>query len=72
MNELISRIMQHANISEESARSAADAVLGFLREKAPAPVVAQIESYLGGEGTGGESLASTASSALGGLGGRDR
>ena len=55
MNELISRIAEHANISEDTARSALDEVVAFLREKVPGPIFSQIETYLGGEASG-ESL----------------
>ena len=44
MNELISRIAEHANISEDTARSALDEVVAFLREKVPAPIFSQIET----------------------------
>lgn len=66
MNELVTRIMGQAHISEDAATQAADAVLGFLREKLPAPLVTQIESQLGGE-LSGATLVSGAKSMLGGF-----
>ena len=33
-----------ANISEDTARSALDEVVAFLREKVPAPIFSQIET----------------------------
>lgn len=66
MNELIQQVMQRADISEESAAKAVDAVLSFLREKLPSPVAAQVESCLGGEGgLSGESIVGGAKSVLG-------
>jgi len=68
MRELIQQIMERADISEASATAAIDTVLSYLREKLPAPAVAQIESFLGGEGdVSGESVVAGAKSMMGGF-----
>jgi hypothetical protein len=66
MNELISQIADHAQISEDAAKSALDSVIAYLRDKVPGPIFAQIEGYLGGE-VSGESLMAGAKSAMGSL-----
>lgn len=53
MEELIKKVSAKAGISEEQARSAVTTVLGFLKDKLPAPIAGQIESALSGESTGG-------------------
>jgi uncharacterized protein (DUF2267 family) len=66
MRELIQQVMERADISEAAAANAVDAVLGYLREKLPAPAVTQIESLLGGEGAvSGESVVAGAKSMMG-------
>lgn len=53
MNELIQRLIDKSGLSEEQASSAMQTVMGFVKEKLPAPVAAQLESVLGGEAAGG-------------------
>lgn len=48
MQELIKLVTQKAGISEEQARTAIETVLGFLKQKLPAPIAGQIDSVLGG------------------------
>ena len=60
MDELIKLIQDKVGISESQARSAAETVLGFVKERLPAPLAGQIDSIVGG-GTG-------AANPLGGLG----
>ncbi len=61
MEELVKLVAQKAGIPEAAARSAVTTVLGFLKEKLPAPVAAQIDALLSG-GKASPDL-------LGGLGG---
>jgi hypothetical protein len=49
MQELVQRIVERAGISEESATQAIDTVIAYVKEHAPAPIAAQVESYLTGE-----------------------
>ena len=67
MDQLINMITKRTGISADKARGAVNMVLEFLKEKLPAPVAAQVESLLGGQGT--ESTPGMAEKVLGGLGG---
>ena len=49
MDELIKQVTKKAGISEDQAKKAVDAVLGFLKTKLPKPVAAQIEGVLKGD-----------------------
>jgi nucleoid DNA-binding protein len=46
MKELINVIVQKTGISEENAQKTVQVTLGFLKSKLPAPVAAQLESFL--------------------------
>ena len=46
MKELINAIVQKTGISEENAQKALEVALGFLKAKLPAPVAAQVDSFL--------------------------
>ena len=46
MKELIDVIVQKTGISEENAQKAVQVTLGFLKTKLPAPVAAQLDSFL--------------------------
>jgi uncharacterized protein (DUF2267 family) len=48
MDELIKLVTQKVGISEAQAKQAVETVLGFLKDKLPAPVAGQIEGVLGG------------------------
>ncbi len=60
MDELIKLVSEKANISEEQAKTAVDTVIGFLKQKLPAPLAGQLDNVL---------ASGAASNALGGLGG---
>lgn len=47
MNELIKRIVEKTGLPEDKAKGAADAAIGFLKEKLPAPIAGQIDSAIG-------------------------
>ena len=65
MDELIKMVQQRTGIDETQARGAVDTVLGFLKERLPAPIAGQLDAVVGG-GTPG---ASGGNDPLGGLGG---
>ncbi|MCL7455550.1 MAG: hypothetical protein M8467_21150 [Anaerolineae bacterium] len=51
MDELIKLVSKKAGITEAQARQAVETVLGFLKDKLPEPIAAQIEAALkGGKG----------------------
>ncbi|CAN5647385.1 hypothetical protein BH23CHL6_BH23CHL6_00910 [soil metagenome] len=64
MDELIQQIQQRTGIDEAQARGAADTVLGFLKERLPAPIAGQIDGIVGGGGAAG----AAGNNPLGGLG----
>lgn len=66
MDELIKQVTSKAGISEEQARTAVDTVLGFLKNKLPAPIAGQIDKVVGGgEGETGGGLSDIAAKAGG-------
>ena len=64
MDELIKQVVSKTGISEEQARTAVTTVLGFVKDKLPAPIASQIDNALTGEG-GGSTLGDLASKAGG-------
>ena len=48
MDELIKQVTQKVGISEEQATQAVETVMGFLKDKLPAPIASQVEAVLGG------------------------
>jgi uncharacterized protein (DUF2267 family) len=48
MDELIKMVTEKAGISEDQARQAIEAVMGFLKDKLPGPIAGQVENVLGG------------------------
>jgi len=48
MDELIKLVTQKAGISEAQAQQAVETVMGFLKDKLPAPVASQVEGLLSG------------------------
>ncbi|HEX8652113.1 MAG TPA: hypothetical protein VF708_14830 [Pyrinomonadaceae bacterium] len=73
MNELIKQVSERTGISEDKARTAVETVVGFLKERLPAPIAGQVDNVLnssaGAIGSAGDSIADKAGDALGGLGG---
>ncbi len=53
MKELINVIVQKTGISEENAKEAVQVTLGFLKTKLPAPIAAQLDSFLSARTTSG-------------------
>jgi hypothetical protein len=50
MKELINIIVQKTGITQENAEKAAQATIGFLKTKLPAPFAAQLDSFLNSGG----------------------
>jgi hypothetical protein len=48
MDELIKLVSKKSGISEAQAKAAVDTVIGFLKQKLPAPIASQIDGVLGG------------------------
>jgi len=69
--QLVSTVAQRAGLPEDKAQSAVEAVVNFLKERAPAGLSGQIDSLLGsgeGGGGGGSSVGDVASRVGGMLG----
>ena len=52
MDELIKLVAQKTGISEDQAKTAVETVIGFIKEKLPAPIAARVDDVLGGDGSG--------------------
>jgi uncharacterized protein (DUF2267 family) len=65
MEELVNLVAQKANISPDQAKQAVQVVLGYLKDKLPAPVASQVDGLLAGGGSGAS--VSDVSKSLGGL-----
>ena len=63
VDELINMVSSKAGISADQARQAVNVVLGFLKDRLPAPIASQVDGVLSGQGAGG--IADQAASALG-------
>jgi hypothetical protein len=50
MDQIVKLVAQKTGLSEEKAKIAVETVIGFLKDKLPAPIAGQIDSVLGGEG----------------------
>lgn len=48
MDELIKLVTSKAGISEAQAKQAVETVLGFLKDKLPAPLAGQVDALLKG------------------------
>jgi len=57
MQELIKLVAQRTGISEDQAKGAVETVIGFLKERLPAPIAGQIDGLLGGAAPGLGNLA---------------
>jgi uncharacterized protein (DUF2267 family) len=73
MDELIKQVSERAGISEAQAGTAINTVVGFLKERLPAPIAGQVDTVLnssaGVVGTGIDAISEHAGDVLGGLGG---
>ncbi len=69
MDDLIKQVTEKTGISESQARTAVETVMGFLKDRLPAPIAGQLEGVLGGAGGAIGTVADKAGDVLGGLGG---
>jgi hypothetical protein len=53
MDELVKRVSEQTGLPEEMAKSAAETVIDYLKDKLPAPIAGQIDGVLGGSGGAG-------------------
>ena len=64
MEELVNMIAQKSGLSSEMSKTVVDTVLGFVKNKLPAPIARQIDNVLGSGST------ASVESALGGMFGK--
>lgn len=73
MDELVKQVAERTGISEDQARTAVTTVLGFLKDRLPAPIAGQVDNVVG-EGTGAVGdigdIASDLASKVGGIFGK--
>ena len=74
MDELIKQVSERAGISDAQARSAVETVIGFIKERLPAPIAGQVDNALashgGAIGTGFDAISDRAGDMLGGMFGK--
>lgn len=69
MDELVKQVATKTGISEEQARSAVTTVIGFLKERLPAPIAGQLDNVVGGSADAAGGLGDLASK-VGGIFGK--
>ncbi|HYD94660.1 MAG TPA: hypothetical protein VEC01_04990 [Noviherbaspirillum sp.] len=69
MNEIIQRVIEKTGLPEDKAASAVEAAVGFIKERLPGPVASQLDSVVGGGGTGDSGGASGMGGIASGIGG---
>lgn len=52
MDQLVKMVQDRTGIDEGQARGAVDTVVGFLKDRLPAPVAGQIDGVISGGGSG--------------------
>jgi hypothetical protein len=67
MDELVKLVTDKVGISPDQAQKAVTVVMGFLKNKLPAPLADQLDKVVAGGAGGTGGLAGAAESALGGL-----
>ena len=51
MDQLIQMVKERANLDDEQATTAVNTVVGFLKERLPDPIAAQIDGVISGSGS---------------------
>lgn len=67
MDEIVKLVQEKTGLNEGQARMAVETVVGFLKDRLPAPIAGQIDGVLAGGSSGG--VGGQVSDLLGGLGG---
>ena len=50
MDELVKLVVKKTGLSEDMARQAVETVVGYLKDKLPAPIAAQVDNVLNSGG----------------------
>ena len=69
MDDLVNQVCQKTGISQDQAQQAVQTVMGFLKDRLPAPIASQLDNVLSGQGGAGGAggIAGQAGQALGGM-----
>ncbi|WP_129626072.1 DUF2267 domain-containing protein [Candidatus Oscillochloris fontis] len=67
---LVQLIQEKTGISEEQAQGALNTVIGFLKEKLPEPLAAQLDGVVNSDVSAASEMMNTVTSTLGGLFGK--
>jgi hypothetical protein len=51
MDELVNVVSQKTGVAADTVRPVATEVINFLKQKLPAPIAGQIDSFVGGQGS---------------------
>lgn len=51
MEELVKLVSQKAGIPEDTAKTAVETMMGFIKERLPGPIAQQVEAALNDKGT---------------------
>jgi len=69
VDELVRQVVERTGISEPQARTAVETVVGFLKERLPAPIAGQVDNAVAGSAGVVGGITDKAGDVLGGLGG---
>lgn len=53
MNELVNLVSERTGMPADTAQTAVETVIGYLKDRLPGPVASQIDSVIGGGSSGG-------------------
>lgn len=67
MDELIKKVTDKIGVTPDQAKTAIETVLGFLKDKLPAPVASHLDGVLNGGGSGGGLDIGDVTGAIGGI-----
>ena len=67
MEELVQRISERTGIPEDKATEAAEAAIGFMKEKLPEPIASKLDEFISGQADGIADLAGGAADKLKGM-----
>ena len=67
MEELVQRISERTGIPEDKAKEAAEAAIGFIKEKLPDPIADKLDDFISGQADSIADLAGGAADKLKGM-----
>lgn len=56
MDQVVKMVQERTGIDEGQARTAVETVVGFLKDRLPAPIAGQIDGVISGSGEGGSPM----------------